>query len=192
MTSDDWVRDGQSSFDNPQSPICPSPIFTQCFVMVTKTLLPSRQTRRNAGWPGCTFCSSRVTWLVFDTLLAVHFEDHVARRHARLVGRAVVIDVGHDGAAGVARQIEPARHVGRDRVERHAEVGRRRLRLAAGQACRCGACRASVPLRDRARRSSRSAPCAGCCDRSSAAPPCPAWCSPPSPPASRCPSPPCR
>src|SRR3954468_3498327 len=40
---------------------------SQRFVMVTKVFVPSRQTSRNAGWPACTFWSSRVIWLTLAT-----------------------------------------------------------------------------------------------------------------------------
>jgi len=37
------------------------------FVTVTNVVDPSRQIRRNTGWPGPTFCSSRVIWLTLLT-----------------------------------------------------------------------------------------------------------------------------
>ena len=50
-------------------------------------------------------------------LLPVDLEDHVAGDDAAIRRRAVAIDVGDDRAAAVRRQVEPARHFRRDRIE---------------------------------------------------------------------------
>src|SRR6266540_908742 len=75
-------------------------------------LRSTRHTTRSTGRPAAALCSARVTWL---TLLTAW----------RFTSRMTSFGCTPARAAAPARDLELARRLGRDRLELHAEVGRR-------------------------------------------------------------------